>query len=78
MNEARADLLAQLLGERAPVEVARAFGGQQPHVAAQALRRSREGWQFIAIGSEAGFMLSKAGEVAQIIGRSRGAAAVKY
>jgi 4-hydroxy-2-oxoheptanedioate aldolase len=46
--------------------------------AAQALRRTREGWQFIAIGSEAGFMLSKAGEVAQAIGRSRGAAAVKY
>jgi 4-hydroxy-2-oxoheptanedioate aldolase len=46
--------------------------------AAQAQRRLNEGWQMIAVASEAGFMLSKAGEIAKALGLGKGAAAVKY
>ena len=46
--------------------------------AAQAQRRIGEGWQFIAVASEAGFMLSKAGEVAKALGLGSGQAAAKY
>ena len=46
--------------------------------AAQAQRRIKEGWQFIAIISEAGFMLGKAAEVAKALGLGKGQAAVKY
>ena len=46
--------------------------------AAQAQRRIAEGWQFIAVASEAGFMLAKAGEYAKALGLGAGAAAVKY
>lgn len=46
--------------------------------AAQAQRRIAEGWQFIAVISEAGFMLAKAGEITKALGLGKGAAAVKY
>ena len=46
--------------------------------AAQAQRRINEGWQFIAVISEAGFMLSKAGEITKALGLGKGQAAVKY
>jgi 4-hydroxy-2-oxoheptanedioate aldolase len=46
--------------------------------AAQAQRRIQEGWQFIAVASEAGFMLSKAGEITKALGLGRGGAGVKY
>ncbi len=46
--------------------------------AAQAQRRINEGWQFIAVISEAGFMLSKAGEITKTLGLGKGQAAVKY
>ena len=45
--------------------------------AAQAQRRIKEGWQFIAVASEAGFMLSKAAEITRTLGLGRNAA-VKY
>ena len=46
--------------------------------AAQAQRRMAEGWQFIAVASEAGFMLSKAGEITKALGLGKGAVAAKY
>ena len=46
--------------------------------AAQAQRRINEGWQFIAIISEAGFMLSKAAEITKALGLGKGQAAIKY
>jgi 4-hydroxy-2-oxoheptanedioate aldolase len=46
--------------------------------AAQAQRRLAEGWQFIAVISEAGFMLGKAAEITQALGLRHGQAAVKY
>jgi len=46
--------------------------------AAQAQRRIREGWQFIAVTSEAGFMLAKAGEIARTLGLGPGRVVVKY
>ena len=46
--------------------------------ATQAQRRIGEGWQFIAVSSEAGLMLAKAGELARTLGLGKGAAAVKY
>lgn len=46
--------------------------------AAQAQRRIAEGWQFIAVVSEAGLMLSKAAEVVKTLGLGQGAASVKY
>lgn len=46
--------------------------------AAQAQRRISEGWQFIAIASEAGFMLSKAAEIVKTLGLGQGRASVKY
>jgi 4-hydroxy-2-oxoheptanedioate aldolase len=46
--------------------------------AAQAQRRIQEGWQFIAVASEAGLMLAKAGEITKALGLGRGASAVKY
>ena len=46
--------------------------------AAQAQRRIKEGWQFIAVTSEAGFMLSKAAEITKTLGLGKGQAAVKY
>jgi len=46
--------------------------------AAQARRRMKEGWQFIAVASEAGLMLAKAAEVARTLGLGAGRAAAKY
>ena len=46
--------------------------------AAQAKRRSAEGWQFIAISSEVGMMLSHAAQIVNDLGLGAGAAAVKY
>ena len=44
---------------------------------AQAQRRAREGFQFIAISSEAGFMMAKAKEVTGALGLA-GEAVAKY
>ena len=46
--------------------------------AAQAQRRIAEGWQFIAVISEAGFMLGKAIEITKALGLGKGQAAAKY
>jgi len=46
--------------------------------AAAAQRRLAQGFQFIAITSEAGMMLAKAGEVAKTLGLGKGAAVAKY
>ena len=46
--------------------------------AAQAQRRIAEGWQFIAVASEAGFMLAKAGEMTKALGLGTGGATAKY
>jgi 4-hydroxy-2-oxoheptanedioate aldolase len=46
--------------------------------AAQAQRRIAEGWQFVAVISEAGFMLAKAAEITKALGLGKGQAAVKY
>ena len=46
--------------------------------ATQARRRIEEGWQFIVVASEAGFMLGKAGEVAKALGLGTGQVAAKY
>lgn len=46
--------------------------------ASQAQRRLSEGWQFIAVASEAGLMLSKAGEIAKALGLGKGQLAAKY
>jgi 4-hydroxy-2-oxoheptanedioate aldolase len=45
---------------------------------AQAQRRLSEGWQFIAVASEAGLLLSKAAEVAKTLGLGKGGSALKY
>jgi 4-hydroxy-2-oxoheptanedioate aldolase len=45
---------------------------------AQAQRRAKEGFQFIAISSEAGFMMAKAREVTGALGIGSGKAAAKY
>ncbi len=46
--------------------------------AIQAQRRINEGWQFIAVASEAGLMLAKAGEIAKALGLGKGQAVAKY
>jgi 4-hydroxy-2-oxoheptanedioate aldolase len=46
--------------------------------AAQAQRRISEGWQFIAVASEAGLMLAKAGEIAKALGLGKGQVVAKY
>jgi 4-hydroxy-2-oxoheptanedioate aldolase len=46
--------------------------------AAQARRRLAEGWQFVAVISEAGFMLGKAAEITQALGLRHGQTTVKY
>ena len=46
--------------------------------APQALRRAKEGFQFIAVISDAGFMMSKAREVASALGLGAGKAVAKY
>jgi 4-hydroxy-2-oxoheptanedioate aldolase len=46
--------------------------------AAQAQRRINEGWQFVAVISEAGFMLGKAAEITRALGLGKGQATVKY
>jgi 4-hydroxy-2-oxoheptanedioate aldolase len=46
--------------------------------AAQASRRLAEGWQMIAVASEVGFMLAKAGEIAHALGLSQRRAVAKY
>ena len=46
--------------------------------AAQAQRRIAEGWQFIAVASEAGFMLAKAGETTKALGLGKGGTTAKY
>jgi 4-hydroxy-2-oxoheptanedioate aldolase len=43
-----------------------------------AQRRRAEGFQFIAVSSEAGMMLGKAGEITKALGLGSGKAAVKY
>lgn len=45
---------------------------------AQAQRRAKEGFQFIAISSEAGFMMQKAKEVTNALGLGGGKAVAKY
>jgi 4-hydroxy-2-oxoheptanedioate aldolase len=46
--------------------------------AAAAARRRDEGWQFIAVASEIGFMLAKAGEAVQSLGLAGHGAIAKY
>jgi len=46
--------------------------------AAQARRRIAEGWQFIAISSEVGMMLTHAAQIVKDLGLGPGTAAVKY
>lgn len=46
--------------------------------AAQAKRRAEEGFQFIAVASDAGFMMAKAKEVATALGIGAGKAVAKY
>lgn len=46
--------------------------------AAQAQRRLREGWQMIAVASEAGLMLAKAAEVVGALGLAGGHAVARY
>lgn len=46
--------------------------------AAQARRRIAEGWQFVAVSSEAGLMLSKTAEIVKDLGLGSGTTAVKY
>ena len=46
--------------------------------AAAAQRRLKEGWQFIAITSEAGMMLAKAREIANTLGLGAGKGVAKY
>jgi 4-hydroxy-2-oxoheptanedioate aldolase len=43
-----------------------------------ALRRKAQGFQFIAIGSETGMMLQKAGEITKALGLATGKATAKY
>jgi len=44
----------------------------------QAQRRRDEGWQMIAVASEAGFMRAKAGEIVHSLGLGLGRAMAKY
>lgn len=46
--------------------------------AAAAQRRMAQGFQFIAVSSEAGMMLSKAGEITKTLGLGSGKASVRY
>jgi 4-hydroxy-2-oxoheptanedioate aldolase len=46
--------------------------------AAQAQRRAEEGFQFIAVASDAGFMMAKAKEVTSALGLGAGKAVAKY
>ncbi len=46
--------------------------------AAQAQRRAKEGFQFIAVASDAGFMMAKAKEVTNALGLGAGKAVAKY
>jgi len=46
--------------------------------AAQALRRMKQGFQFIAVGSEAGMMMAKAKEITGALGLDGGKAVAKY
>jgi 4-hydroxy-2-oxoheptanedioate aldolase len=46
--------------------------------ATQAQRRLDEGWKMIAVASEVGFMLGKAGEIAQSLGLGEKGAVAKY
>ena len=46
--------------------------------AAQAQRRREEGWQMIAVASEAGFMLAKAGEIVQALGLGQRGPLARY
>lgn len=46
--------------------------------AAHAARRIAEGWQFVAVSSEAGFMLSRAGEIVRDLGLRQAGGSVKY
>jgi 4-hydroxy-2-oxoheptanedioate aldolase len=46
--------------------------------AEMAKRRLAQGFQFIAVSSETGFMLSKTAEVAKALGLGTGTAAAKY
>ena len=46
--------------------------------AASAARRIAEGWQFVAISTEAGLMLTKTAEIVKQLGRTPATASVKY
>ena len=46
--------------------------------AEQAARRIAEGWRFVAVSSEAGLMLSKAGEIVRRLGLRQAGGSVKY
>ena len=46
--------------------------------AAAAQRRAAEGFQFIAVASEAGFMLSKAQEITRTLNLGKDAVVAKY
>ena len=46
--------------------------------AVQARRRIAEGWQFVAISSEAGLMMAHTREITNSLGLAVGGAAVKY
>lgn len=66
---------------RRVVEGARKHGvapGIHVSDAAMAQRRMAEGFQFIAVTSEAGMMMAKASEVAKVLGLGGGGAAAKY
>ena len=70
-NDALATILASARAHGIPAGI---------HVAdaAQAARRRAEGWQFIAVASESGFMLAKAGEIVKALGLGAGEAVAKY
>ena len=69
------DALARILASAKKHGVAPGIHAQD---ATQAKRRISEGWQFIAVSSEAGLMLSKTAEVVKELGLGAGRAAVKY
>ena len=69
------DALARILASAKKHGVAPGIHTQD---AAQAKRRIAEGWQFVAVSSEAGLMLSKTAEIVKELGLGAGRAAVKY
>lgn len=69
------DALARILASAKKNGVAPGIHVQD---AAQARRRVAEGWQFIAISSEVGMMLTHAAQIVKELGLGSGVAAVKY